>query len=221
MRLIKWYRFGWIAAAASIAFALQVAAQAPQPAPRTFYYDFAGNAITNNEFVDIRMANYNYPDATIVKKLEDGTTEFRLQKVPQEGMASPEFSVRSIDGTVIGPGELRGKVVVLNFWFIGCHVCRGMKPRLNELRSRFVGNPDVVFLSLTADPVSEVKKYAQKEPLAYLQAADAKPALDKFVFSGYPKNIVISRSGEIVYWRSTVKAWDKFESVIRTELDKR
>ena len=42
----------------------------------------------------------------------------------------------------------------------------------------------------------------------------------QFVFSGYPKNIVISKKGEIVYWRSTVYAWEKFESVVRAELAK-
>ena len=32
--------------------------------------------------------------------------------------------------------------------------------------------------------------------------------------------IVIDKQGKIVYWRTTVKAWDKFESVVRAELDK-
>jgi hypothetical protein len=49
---------------------------------------------------------------------------------------------------------------------------------------------------------------------------DAKPTLDSFAFSGYPKNIVIDKNGKIVYWRSLIHAWDKFESVIRAELEK-
>ena len=53
-----------------------------------------------------------------------------------------------------------------------------------------------------------------------VQTAGAAAELKKFVFSGYPKNIVISKTGEIVYWRSNVHAWDKFESVVRTELAK-
>jgi hypothetical protein len=44
--------------------------------------------------------------------------------------------------------------------------------------------------------------------------------MSKFAFSGYPKNIVIDKHGTIVYWRSTIKAWEKFESVVRTELAK-
>lgn len=190
------------------------------PPGKTVFRDSDGNLISNNEFVDIRMANFHYPDATVVKTLEDGTVEFRLQKIPQEGMRAPDFSVRTLDGKTINSSDLRGKVVVLNFWFIGCPVCRAQKPKLVDFKVTFIGNDDVVFLAMTADPADEVRKYLAKEPFNYIQAADAKGAMDAFVFSGFPKNIVISKTGEIVYWRSPVRAWDKFESVVRGELAK-
>ena len=190
-----------------------------KPAPREIFRDSDGNLVSNNEFVDIRVANFNYPDATIIKFLEDGTKEFRLQKVPQEGMMAPDVKVRTLDGKEISFRDLRGKVVVLNFWFIGCAVCRGMKPQLEAFKSRFSGS-DVVFLAMTEDPESEVEKFLKKVPSDYLQAADARPAMSKFSFRGFPKNIVIDKQGKIVYWRSTIKAWDKFESVVRAELAK-
>lgn len=186
--------------------------------PKTILRDSDGNLIPNNEFVDIRMANFHYPDATVVKTLEDGTVEFRLQKIPQEGMKAPDFSVRTLDGEKVEFSSLKGKVVVLNFWFIGCAVCRAHKPMLNELKAQFAGRDDILFLAMTGDPAGEVRKFLEKEPFAYQQAVDATTALDAFVFSGYPKNIVIDKNGKIVYWRSTIKAWDKFEAVIRTEL---
>lgn len=187
-------------------------------ATREAFFDSDGNAVTNNEFVDIRMANFHYPDATLVKRFDDGRVEFRLQKIPQEGMPAPNFSVRTLDGKTVSLADLKGKVVVLNFWFIGCPACRAIKPKLNEFQAKFAGNENVVFLAMTADSASEVRKYLEKEPSMYLQAAEAKTPMAGFVFSGYPKNIVIGKTGEIVYWRSTVKAWDKFESVVRREL---
>jgi thiol-disulfide isomerase/thioredoxin len=207
--------------AAGIFLAANIAAQTqPKPGAKELFFDHEGNLISNNEFVDIRMANFHYPDATIVKRDQDGTVEFRLQKIPQEGMRAPEFSVRTVDGRSLRSADLKGKVVVLNFWFIGCPVCRSIKPKLNELQAKFAGNDSVVFLAMTADLAGDVRKYLEKEPFTYLQATDAKAAMDGFVFSGFPKNIVISKTGEIVYWRSTVKAWDKFESVLRGELAK-
>lgn len=207
--------------AAIVLAALMVPAQPKVPtAPpgKTKFRDSDGNLIPNNQFVDIRMANYHYPDSTIVKQLEDGTVEFRLQKIPQEGMRAADFTVKTLEGKSVSLNALRGKVVVLYFWFIGCPVCHAHKPKLNELRAAFAGNEDVVFLAMTADPAAEVRKYLEKERFDYLMAADAKAAMQGFVFSGYPKNIVISKTGEIAYWRSTVRAWDKFESVVREEL---
>lgn len=193
----------------------------PRSAPgKTIFRDSDGVLISNNEFVDIRMANFTYPDATLVKASDDGTVEFRLQKVPQEGMRAADFTVKTLDGRTIHSSELKGKVVVLNFWFIACPACRAMKPKLNELQAKFAGNESVVFLAITSDQASAVRKYLEKEPFTYVQATDAASALDEFVFAGFPKNIVISKTGEIVYWRSTIRAWDKFESVIRGELER-
>lgn len=195
-------------------------AQATPAIPKTVYLDSDGNEISNNEFVDIRMANPNYPDGTLRRIRPDGTVEFRLQKIGQEGMQAPDFTVRTVNGKDLSLAELRGKVVVLHFWFIGCPVCHAMQPTLNEVAAQYKGNDDVVFLAMTADPAANVKKYIAKEKLDYIHAADARDTLKNFAFAGYPKNVVLSKTGEIVYWRTTIKALDKFHSVINAELNK-
>lgn len=200
------------------AVAGQMPQSGPQKTPKTIYRDSDGNIVSNNEFVDIRMANFHYPDATIRRELSDGTVEFRLQKIPQEGMRAAAVTFNLLNGESISLADLSGKVVVLHFWFIGCPVCRAMKPQLNEFKKKFAGRDDIVFIAVTADSAPAVRSYLGKEPLDYLQAADAKDAIGAFNIGGYPKNIVISKSGEIVYWRSTIKAWDKFEAVVRAEL---
>ena len=184
---------------------------------KEIFRDSDGNLVSNNEFVDIRMANFNYPDGTIIKTLPDGTKEFQLQKIPQEGMAAPMFSLKTLDSGRVDLASLKGKVVVLNFWFIGCASCRAHQPKLNELKAKFAGRDDVVFLAITADPSSDVKKYLSKERFDYPQSTDADAVIKAFRVAVYPKNIVIDKNGEMVYWRSTIAAWDKFESVIRQE----
>ncbi|MGE3467124.1 MAG: hypothetical protein AB7J13_09335 [Pyrinomonadaceae bacterium] len=80
----------------------------PVSAPgKTIFRDSDGQQISNNEFVDIRMANFHYRDATVVRTLDDGTVEFRLQKIPQEGMAAPDLAVRTIEGRTIALRALR------------------------------------------------------------------------------------------------------------------
>ena len=196
------------------------AAKATPEHPKTIFRDSDGNLISNNEFVDIRMANSSYRDATIVHTLDDGTIEFRLQKIPQEGETSRPFSVRALNGKNFDSEELKGKVVVLNFWFIGCPPCMAEIPKLNDLKQKFATNDNVVFVSMTADNQHAVKNFLQHEKIDYNVVADAGPTLDSFRFKGYPKNIVIGKDGKIVYWRSLIYAWEKFESVIKAELEK-
>ncbi|HTK38528.1 MAG TPA: TlpA disulfide reductase family protein [Pyrinomonadaceae bacterium] len=196
------------------------ASTTPSKPKKTIFRDSDGNLISNNEFVDIRMANPSYKDATLVNTLDDGTIEFKLQKVPQEGEMSRPFSLRALNGQEFDTDKLKGKVVVLNFWFIGCPPCMAEIPRLNELKEKFETNADVIFVALTADDDHAVKRFLSQQKFDYDMIADAKSTLDSFRFRGYPKNIVIGKDGKIVYWRSTVYAWEKFESVIKTELEK-
>lgn len=195
-------------------------AAAGHAVPKEIFRDSDGNLISNDEFVDIRMANFHYPDRTLVKMLDDGRTEFRLQKVPQEGAPIPQLEFTTIDGKTYTPQELNGKVLVVNFWFVGCPACIYEMPKLNDLAGKFVGRDDVLFISMTGDPAGKVKKYLQKEKFDYQTVADAMPLMKTVVFGGYPKNFVVSKDGHIVYWRSTIHAWWKFESVIREELAK-
>ena len=195
-------------------------ASEPSKPTKTIFRDSDGNLISNNEFVDIRMANFHLPDRTLMKTLEDGTVEFRLQKVPQEGAMAPEFSALTIDGTAVSLSALRGKVVVVNFWFIGCPVCRSEAPKLNALAAKFAGDSNLVFIAMTYNDAASVRKYTAANPLSYKLIGNAKPILASFVVGGYPKNIVIGKDGRIVYWRSNIHAWDKFESVIVNELAK-
>ncbi len=215
--MLRTRRIIYLLAALLVLGAPAVLPQTP-PLPQEIFRDSDGNVISNNEFVDIRMANFTYPDATIINVLENGVKEFRLQKIPQEGMAAPSFDVRTIDGRQLSLASLKGKVVVLNFWFIGCPACAGQEPKLNELKAKFADRSDVVFLAMTYDAAPDVKKYLSKTRFDYLSVADADPTMKPFHFIGYPKNIVIDKSGIMIYWRGAIHAWDKFESVIRNAL---
>ena len=61
----------WIMAVVAIAAAVSPAQnKAPAtPTGKTIFRDSDGNLISNNEFVDIRMANFHYPDATQTRVL--------------------------------------------------------------------------------------------------------------------------------------------------------
>ena len=67
-----------------------------------------------------------------------------------------QFSLRHIDGS--GPiklAESHGKVVVVNFWTTWCAYCTQMETMLGDLRTKFSGRDDVVFVAINADEDEE------------------------------------------------------------------
>jgi peroxiredoxin len=216
------------------AFALDCAAQTasapekgadtaatPKPrVPKTFFRDQDGNLISNNEFVDLRLANPAGKDPATQGFTEDGDVEFKIARPPQEGTEAPLFEAWTVDGKFIKADDLKGKVVVLNFWFIGCPGCMGERLDLNELSAKFKDDTNVLFIAIAPDTAQAIRQYTAKYPMDYRLIGSARSLVNLYKFQGFPRNIVIGKDGKIAYWRTTVHAWDKFESVIRTELAK-
>lgn len=195
-----------------------------QPAsnkPREIFRDAAGNLISNNEFIDLRLANsaerYDPATRTI---LDDGTVEFTVSNPRQEGTIAPTFNAPDIDANWINTAELKGKVIVLNFWFIGCLGCMDEIPKLQMTANKFRGNPDIVFIAVATNTPQELRRFREREGFTYRHIGQALALSKLFGFVGYPKNIVVGRDGKIAYWRSRIHAWDKFESVINAEFAK-
>ncbi len=59
--------------------------------------------------------------------------------VPREGAVSPDFTLESFSGGNVSLSELRGKVVLLNFWASWCPPCREEIPSLYTLNSVMSG----------------------------------------------------------------------------------
>jgi peroxiredoxin len=216
-------RLGKLASIFTIALlaSLPAAAQGKPTKPKTIYRDANGNLISNNEFVDLRIANPREKKDPATKSiLDDGTIEFRLDPVPQEGTLAPIFDAATIDGKPLKAADLRGKVLVLNLWFIGCPVCLSQIPKLNKLAANYKNDPDVVFIAVAPDSPEKLKGFLTHVRFDYEMVGNGQPVINLFSFAGFPKNIVIGRDGKITYWRSLVFAWDKFESVINAELAK-
>ncbi|WP_345952655.1 redoxin domain-containing protein [Mucilaginibacter sp. PAMB04168] len=75
-----------------------------------------------------------------------------------DGITAPNFSGQTLDGTNFHLADLKGKVVVLNFWFIACAPCRMEVTPLNEVVKQFAGK-DVLFMSIARDPEPDLVKH--------------------------------------------------------------
>src|SRR6476646_3106450 len=74
------------------------------------------------------------------------------------------FTALDMDGNPVDIATLRGKVVVINLWFINCPNCLEEISQLNELVNDYKGKSDVVFLGLAASPKPALDKFLAKTP---------------------------------------------------------
>lgn len=107
---------------------------------------------------------------------------------------APTFTKKGLDGKTYDITKLKGKVVVLNFWFIGCTPCRQEIPSLNTLVKEFA-KKDVVFLALALDEEKDLKEFLKKSPFAYTVIPKASEVREKYGVDVFPTHIIIDRNG--------------------------
>ena len=120
-----------------------------------------------------------------------GNLQFESETTP-----APSFRVTSLDGEELESRSLRGKVVVLNFWFIGCAPCRAEIPSLNTLVDEF-DQDKVVFIAFARDSEAPLRSFLEKLPFKYKIIPSAADVIRKFNVSTYPTHIVIDQGGNI------------------------
>ena len=114
------------------------------------------------------------------------------------GATAPSFTVRSLDGEHVALAMMRGKVVVLNFWFIACPPCREEMPKLNRLLDRFAGQ-NVVFIGFSLDSSAELKEFLAKNEFKYTIVPNSTRVAQKYGIRGAPTHVVIDKDGK-VHW---------------------
>jgi len=93
--------------------------------------------------------------------------------------------------------DFRGKVVVLNFWFIACRPCIIEIPKLNELVAEYE-QEDVVFLAAGLDGKDRVQDFLVRYPFDYQIVPSAMDIATQFGVSTYPTHIVLDRNGNVL-----------------------
>ncbi len=100
-------------------------------------------------------------------------------------------------GHVLDLGELRGNVVVLEFWATWCGPCIAAIPHWNEMADKFAGKP-VTFVSITDDEEERLRQFLATKPIKGSVVRDPSGELFKtFGVVGRPHTIVVSADGRV------------------------
>ena len=122
-------------------------------------------------------------------------------KSPLVGRAAPEFSLRTVDGTqAIRLSDLRGQVVVVNFWASWCAGCRIEHPALLAAWQRY-RDLGVVFVGIPfQDRPSDSRAYLNELGGDWPELTDpASGTAIAYGVYGVPETFVIGPAGRVAY----------------------
>ena len=121
----------------------------------------------------------------------------------------PKSSIRSIDSELITSKSLRGKIVMLHFWFIACAPCLNEIPDLSRLHAKYANNPKAKFIAISLnDSPSQIKQVLKYKKFPFLHIAKISNASSPVFNSSndwpafykvdrYPTSIIFNKLGQV------------------------
>ncbi|MBZ5506793.1 MAG: TlpA family protein disulfide reductase [Acidobacteriia bacterium] len=112
------------------------------------------------------------------------------------GSQAPDFTVKDSDRTV-NLRDLRGKIVILNFWTSWCEPCIVEMPSLRQLQKQMASQVTVLAVS-TDDDAAAYHRFLQQYNIDFLTVNDPKKqSSDLYGTTGQPETFIIDPSGKL------------------------
>lgn len=113
---------------------------------------------------------------------------------------APDFTLKSRDGKNIRLSDLRGQVVMLNFWASWCGPCRQEMPILDDLYKRY-GKAGFTLLGVNVEQDSSLgEKYLKDTPVNFPILWDPTSKVSQlYNVDAMPSTVMIDRDGNMRY----------------------
>ena len=153
----------------------------------------------NYEGMDQTMRAFIFAAIALLNPLTSEHTPAPLKPPVIEPLSqrAPLFEYRSLDGNVHRLSELKGKVVVIDFWGTWCPGCVEEMPTLQRLYEVYRSNPRVAFVIVSQnDTPAKVKAFVEKNhltmPIYYIGSNQPPKPLAP---SAWPATYLVSPDG--------------------------
>jgi peroxiredoxin len=109
-----------------------------------------------------------------------------------------DFSLVDLQGRTWNLKEMRGNVVLVNFWATWCPPCRSEMPDLQGLYNQF-RDQGLVVLGISDEDASKVKSYIDQNHYGYPILLDPERKVHKaYNIEGIPRSFLYDREGKLV-----------------------
>lgn len=136
------------------------------------------------------------------------------------GEKIPDLTLRTLDGQSVKLSEIKGKVILLNFWATWCPPCVLEMPSLQKLSTEY--GPKglaVVGLNLDENPEEVLAPFLKKHSIDFQTFVDPKGEVaDRFTISGLPLTIVVDAKQTLLLEQLGDEDW--FAPAFRAQFEK-
>ena len=126
--------------------------------------------------------------------------QIEASTIAKQGTEAPDFKVEMFDGKSVRLSDLRGKVVLVNFWATWCPPCREELTRVQkEIIDRFAGQ-EFVFLPISrGEELHTVEAFRKRMGYTFPMGLDPDQRIFRRYATNYiPRNFLIDRDGKVV-----------------------
>jgi peroxiredoxin len=135
---------------------------------------------------------------------------------------APDFTLKSDGGANLKLSELRGEVVLINFWASWCGPCRQEMPLLSELHDKYKEMGFTVLGVNVEEDSSQARKLLQDMPVSFPVLFDNESTVSRqYEVVAMPSTVLVDRDGNMRYLHKGYKPGeeaiylDKVRSLIR------
>ena len=121
----------------------------------------------------------------------------RLTGETPELEPAPQIRGTTLEGVQLTSKSLKGKPVVVNFWFTSCGPCIKEIPELNALANEFEGKAR--FLAFATDDAEPIKEFLKGREFRYEIVPSSSRMARAFGVEAYPSHYIIDGEGNIVW----------------------
>jgi peroxiredoxin len=137
------------------------------------------------------------------------------------GQLAPDFTLPLVGGGEVKLSDLRGKVVLVNFWATSCSTCVAEMPKMADAWRRYAPRGyEMVAVAMSYDHPNAVAAFARQRALPFRVALDIDGAVARAFgnVSVTPTTYLLDRTGRIVATYVGEPDWQEFHARIERAL---